>query len=344
MDSIRVGVIGAGANTRDRHIPGLQAIDGVTVAGVVNRSRESSQRVADQFGIGKVYDDWPEVIADPEIDAIVIGTWPYLHCRATVAALEAGKHVMCEARMARNVAEAEQMLAAAQANPGLTAQIVPSPMTLRVDATVKRLIAEEYLGTLLAAEIRAGGGFLDRNAPLHWRQDFDLSGYNIMSLGIWYEALMRWVGEATRVMAAGQTYVPMRRDPASGTLRATRIPEHLNVIADMACGAQASFTISTAAGLMDATGAWLYGERGTLHIDGDRLYGGRRGDSALAEISIPAAVAGRWRVEEEFVNAIRGQETITHTDFETGAKYMHFTEAVTHSMQRGAAVSLPLAR
>jgi predicted dehydrogenase len=165
-----------------------------------------------------------------------------------------------------------------------------------------------------------------------------------MSLGIWYEALMRWVGEATRVLADGKTYVPLRRDPESGAMRAARIPEHLNVIADMACGAQAQITISSVAGLMGATGAWLYGSRGTLHIDGDRLYGGRRGDSALAEISIPAEAAGRWRVEEEFVNAIRGQEIITHTDFETGAKYMHFTEAVTHSMQSGQAVSLPLAR
>ena len=60
---IKVGIIGAGNNTRVRHIPGLQAIDGVEIVSVCNRSRESSQRVADQFNIPKVYDDWRELVA-----------------------------------------------------------------------------------------------------------------------------------------------------------------------------------------------------------------------------------------------------------------------------------------
>ena len=54
-------------------------------------------------------------MADPDIDAIVIGTWPYLHCPITLAALEAGKHVLTEARMSMNAAEAHRMLAAAAA-------------------------------------------------------------------------------------------------------------------------------------------------------------------------------------------------------------------------------------
>ena len=56
----------------------------------------------------------------------------------------------------------------------------------------------------------------------------------------------------------------------------------------------------------------------------------------------PADEAGGWRVEEEFISAIRGQEEITHTDFATGVKYMEFTEAVHRSRRSGAAVSLPL--
>jgi hypothetical protein len=47
-------------------------------------------------------------------------------------------------------------------------------------------------------------------------------------------------------------------------------------------------------------------------------------------------------VEEEFINAIRGQEEITHTSFEDGVKYMEFTEAVTRSMQEGRVIALPL--
>ena len=60
--AIRIGVIGAGNNTRVRHIPGLRAIDGVEVVSVCNRSRESSQRVAEALAIPQVYDDWRELI------------------------------------------------------------------------------------------------------------------------------------------------------------------------------------------------------------------------------------------------------------------------------------------
>ncbi len=341
QDTIRVGVIGAGGNTTSRHIPGLQAIDGVEIVGVCNRSQESSQRVADQFGIPKTYVGWQEAIADRDTNAIVIGTWPYMHCRATIAALEADKHVMCEARMAMNAREAHKMREVSRQKTHLIAQIVPSPMTLRVDKTIQRLIAEGYIGDVLALEARAGGAFLDSEAPLQWRQDFDLSGLNIMSMGIWYEALIRWVGEATRIMAMGKTFIKMRPD-ADGVMRSVRIPEHIDVVGDLECGAQLHIQVSNVAGLAGAPEVFVFGSNGTLRFSGNRLYGGQKDDTELTEIDIPDSEAGGWRVEEEFVNAIRGEEVITHTDFETGVKYMEFTEAVTLSMQSGTAITLPL--
>ena len=341
QDTIKVGVIGAGGNTKSRHIPGLQAIEGVEIVGVCNRSLESSQRVADEFGIPKTYGNWQDAIADADTHAIVIGTWPYMHCRATIAALEADKHVMCEARMAMNAREAHKMREVARQKTHLIAQIVPSPMTLRADNTIKRLIADGYIGDVLAVEARAGGAFLDSEAPLQWRQDFDLSGLNIMSMGIWYEALIRWVGEATRIMAMGKTFVKMRPD-ADGVMRAVRIPEHIDVVGDLECGAQLHIQVSNVAGLAGAPEVYVFGSNGTLRFSGNQLYGGQKADTELTEIDIPDSEAGAWRVEEEFVNAIRGEEVITHTDFETGVKYMEFTEAVTLSMQSGTAITLPL--
>lgn len=340
---IRVGIVGAGRNTRLRHIPGLRAMAGVELISVCNRSRASSERVAEQFNIPQVYDHWWELVAAPDTDAIVIGTWPHMHHPVTLAALAAGKHVLCEARLARTAGEAKEMLAASQANPHLVTQVVPSPFTLHVDRTVRRLLAQGYLGDLLAIEVRAtGDAFLDPTAPLHWRQDFDLSGYNVLSLGIWYETVLRWVGEATRVMALGQTFVTMRRDPETNVLRSVRVPEHINVIADMACGAQASFLISSIAALGGPNAAYLYGSEGTLRFSQGKLYGGQRGDVALEEIAIRPEERGDWRVEAEFVNAIRGVESITYTRFDDGVKYMEFTEAAARSMAEGRAVPLPL--
>ena len=84
----------------------------------------------------------------------MIGTWPYLHCPVTLAALAAGKHVLTEARMAMNAAEAHRMLAAARAHPELTCMVVPSPFTFAIDAAIAQRVTDGYLGELIAVDIR----------------------------------------------------------------------------------------------------------------------------------------------------------------------------------------------
>ena len=341
QDNIRVGIIGAGANTRDRHIPGLQAIEGVEIVAVCNRSQESGERVAQRFGIERACTNWQEIVHAADINAVVIGTWPYMHRLVTVAALEADKHVMCEARMAMNASEAHCMYDALRSRPHLVAQIVPSPLSLRVDRTIQRLIRDGWLGDVLVVDIHDGGAFIDKDNTMHWRHNMDLSGLNVISIGIWYEAMLRWVGEATSVVAKGKTFTPMRLDE-EGRLTGVRIPDHIDIIADMACGGQAHIQVSNVTGFGEPASATIYGSEGTLRFSEDILTGGRRGDDGLSEIEVPAHEAGGWRVEEEFISAIRGHEEITHTDFRTGVKYMEFTEAVYRSRRSGAAVDLPL--
>ncbi|MFQ5882973.1 MAG: Gfo/Idh/MocA family protein [Candidatus Methylomirabilales bacterium] len=343
-ETIRVGIVGAGANTRLKHIPGFKAIAGVEVVSVANRSRESGERAAREFGIPKVYDHWLELVEADDTDAICIGTWPSLHCPVTVAALENDKHVLCEARMAMNAAEAHAMLEAARQHPHLITQVVAAPHTLTVDRTIQELIADGYVGELLAVEVRGlQPTFVDRESPLHWRHDADLSGLNTLTMGIWYEALMRWVGPASRVMAVTKVCVPQRKD-GSGGLRWVTVPDHVDIIAHLACGASAHLRFSTVTGLAPANEAWLFGTEGTLRLDTAtlKLYGGRRGDTELKEIGIPKEKQVGWRVEEEFINAIRGQEQVIRTSFEDGVRYMEFTEAVIRSAQSGQAISLPL--
>lgn len=354
-DTIRVGVIGAGANTRKRHIPGLQAQEGVEVVAVANRTSASGQRVAEEFDIAAVYDDWMEIIEDDDIDAVCIGTWPYMHCPLTLAALDADQHVLVEARMAMNSVEAHAMLEASKANPGLVSQIVPAPHTLSVDRTMIDLISDGYIGDLISikAQVANGSTFPDREAPLHWRHDRDLSGNNVMTMGIWYEALMRWVGPATEVAAMGQVVVTHRND-SDGRRRATTIPDHLDILCKMAAGGQANISVTTVSGLMPGPALTLsiHGTEGTLYLaETDfndpaapalELMGGRRGDAELKRIEIPEEKRGGWRVEEEFINAIRGVEPITHTTFTDGVKYMEFTDALSFSMRTGETIKLPL--
>ncbi|MEW5977380.1 MAG: Gfo/Idh/MocA family oxidoreductase [Acidobacteriota bacterium] len=341
-DVLRIGIVGAGANTKARHVPRLRAQKNVEIVGVCNRTVESSTRAAADLGIPKVFRNWRELVESPEIDAVLIGTWPYLHCPVTLTALDAGKHVLTEARMAMNAGEARLMLERSRQRPHLMTQVVPSPFTLKVDRTVQKLLAEGYLGTLLALDVRANSpDLVDRNAPLHWRQDRDLSGLNILTMGIWYEAIVRWVGEAQNVMATAQTVVRSRRD-ATGRLRSIAVPDHVDILASMVCGAQARFQFSGVTGFSPAPEVWLYGTEGTLRfkLAGESLLGARRGEPELKEIAISTELAGGWRVEEEFVNAVRGQERVQLTTFEDGLKYMQFTEAVNRSVSTRSSVTV----
>src|SRR5687767_6171224 len=249
-DTIRVGVVGAGGNTRLHHIPKLKKIDGVEIVTVANRSRASSEKVAQEFGIPRVHERWQELVSDPGIDAVVIGTWPYMHAPITLAALDAGKHVLTEARIAMNAAEARQMLAASRAKPNLVTQVVPGPPTFAVDPMVMQLLGEGYIGELQSIDLRVPSGFLNRDAPMHWRMDRDFSGVNIMSMGIWYESIARWVGHATAVMARTRLAVPYRVDAERGERRAVTVPDHVEVIADLANGAIARMHWSGVAGFM----------------------------------------------------------------------------------------------
>lgn len=343
---VRVGIVGAGANTRTRHIPGFRKIPGVEIVGVVNRTPESSNRVAQEFDIPRTYETWQKLVEAPEIDAVMIGTWPNLHCEITCAALSAGKHVLTEARMARNADEAHRMLQAAQARPELVAQIVPSPFGLRELDLVQGWIDDGVLGQLRElVVIGANDMFCDPSQPLHWRQDRQLSGLNTLTMGILHETAMRWTPPVRQVFSQAAIFESTRPNPDTSGDVAVTVPDSLQVVTEMEGGARGIYHLSAVARFGPGMQLHFYGSTGTLKIEWTphhKLLLGREGDAALQEVSIPADKAGGWRVEAEFIGAIRGEEQVRLTDFETGVRYMEFTEAVARSAHSGRPVELPL--
>ena len=154
---------------------------------------------------------------------------------------------------------------------------------------------------------------------------------------------MRWFGPAATVTSLGRVHVTTRKDDA-GNNKFITIPDHVEILCEMFSGPIMRMRLSTVTGLAPAPGVWIFGTEGTLHLNAPdmTLRGGRKGDSELSAIDIPQNKQGAWRVEEELINAIRGLEPVTHTNFDDGVKYMEFTEAVTRSMQSGQKISLPL--
>jgi predicted dehydrogenase len=350
---LRVGLIGAGANTRLRHIPGLRALPDVTLAAVCNRRPESTRAVAREYDIPRTYSHWEELVADPNVDAVVIGTWPYLHCPITLAALAAGKHVLTEARLSMNAAEAHRMLQASAQHPSLVTQVVPSPFGLKGHDVMLGLIEEGYLGELREIQVVARSAALaDPAAPLSWRQDAALSGYNMLTLGIVHETMLRWALPPVCVQAQVHAFLATRIDPESGVRRPVGTPDSVQVLAILQGGARATYSVSGVTPFGQDMSIALYGSEGVLCYDllNDRIlgasdWGGRKAATAreLEEIPIPPEKAREWRVEADFVEAIRWGAPVELTDFATGVAYMEFTEAVARSAASGESVELPLA-
>jgi predicted dehydrogenase len=345
VSSIRIGVVGLGGNTRLRHVPGFRACQDVEIVGVCNRRTESTRAAAAEFGIPKTYERWEDLVGDPAIDAVMIGTWPYLHRDIAITALDAGKHVLTEARMARNATEAREMFAASQQHPELVAQIVPSPFGLRVHRTVKDLLVEGFLGQLREVVVLGiNNAVADPVLPLHWRQSAEFSGLNMLALGILHETLVRWIPDPTRVVAQTQVFIPTRHDPATGRAERVGTPDSVQILTEIPGDARGIYHLSGAVHHGPGMQIHLYGSDGTLRYSfdsEDRVSVGRRDEPSLHELEIPQEKAGGWRVEEEFINAIRGLEPVQFTDFASGVRYMEFTEAVANSAASGRAVELP---
>lgn len=343
---IRIGIVGAGEIVRNRHIPGFRALPGVRIAGVCNRRRESSNRVAREFDIPRIFDSWEHLVDSDEIDAVLIGAWPYLHCPVTLAALDSGKHVLTQARMAMNAREAQRMLEKSLEHPGLVAMVAPSPYGLTGDRLVRKLIDEGVLGRSLR-ELHVTGwssNLADRRTPLHWRQVTKYSGFNMLNLGILHETALRWTAPPIRVHAHASRFVLKRMDPETGERTRVGTPDSVQVISNQEDGSVGVYRISGVLWHERGNRIALYGSAGTLVYDltRDEILVGKAGEDALRPLSIPDDLRGGWRVEAEFIEAIREGKPVTHTDFATGVRTMQFTEAVARSSRHQEPVDLPL--
>jgi len=342
--SLRIGIVGAGQVTRTRHIPGFRAIPGVELIGVCNSRRESTVRVAREYGIPKAYGNWEELVHDPDIDAVVIGAWPYLHCPLTLAALDAGKHVLTQARMAMNAREAQRMLDRSREAAGQVAMIVPSPYGLIGEAFFRSLIADGFVGPLRELHVDSlNGDLADPDTPITWRQKTRYSGFNMLSVGIVYETVLRWVAPASRVLAYASKVIGTRFDPESGKVARVGTPDSVQVLTTQHDGSQGVYRFSGVLWHERSMSVALYGADGTLIYDllRDEIRGAKRG-AALHQLPIPDGTQRGWNVEADFVAAIRGERPVTHTDFATGVHYMQFTEAVARSSRHQTPVTLPL--
>src|SRR5438309_3740032 len=135
---LRMGIVGAGNIVRTRHLPALKKKPDVEIVAVSNSTYESSEKfVKEECPHATPMANWADLLALPDLDIIWIGTPPYMHSAVTISALEAGKHVFCQARMSMDLAEAEEMHAASKRCPQLVTVLCAAPCRRRAERRVE---------------------------------------------------------------------------------------------------------------------------------------------------------------------------------------------------------------
>jgi predicted dehydrogenase len=342
-DTLRIGFVGAGGIVRQRHVPGLSKLDNVQFAAVVNSTPESTAAAAEEYGIRQTFGHWEELVNSDGVDVVWIGTHPNTHRPITEAALAAGKHVFCQARMAPSYADAKAMYQAASASDRTT-MLCPPPHYMAGDRVIRRLLHQGAIGQPYNVVIQSySPAYVDPSAPVHWRQSRAISGVNTLDLGMLIEVQQRWLGYARRVTAMDQTATTQRPASRYGDGQVER-PDTVSAIAELENGALCTWLHSGLA--RHAAGGnrfEIYGSEGVIRYlqSGDRILYGRSVDSEMSEVPIAPDERREWTVETDFVDAVRAGRKWVEPSFWDGLKYIEFTEAIDRSAATGQAVTLP---
>src|SRR3989442_2831963 len=291
---LRIGIVGAGNIVRTRHLPALQRHAEVEIVAVSSSTYESAEKFcSENVPQATPMQNWADLLALHDLDIIWIGTPPYMHSAVTISALEAGKHVFCQARMSMDLAEAEEMLAASKRYPELVTMLCPPPMGMRADLLVKKLLAENYIGQPHHVRLQSfTSSYLNPDAPAHWRQRIEISGLNVLTLGIYVEVLQRWLGDITGVFARGKI-IHLNRQGYE-----VIIPDLLTVLCSFDNGAEGVLEFSGVDAMAPGDRLEIYGSAGTLIYDfgSDVVQVGKLGDRALHVVDLPPELEGRCRV------------------------------------------------
>ena len=168
MKTLRWGLIGCGDIARKRVAPALRAAPGSELLAVSRANFELAESFAREFEAKKWYQDWRELCGDAELDAVYIATPVHLHAAQAIAALEAGKHVLCEKPMALNVEECDRMIAAARAS-NVKFGVAYYRHFYPVVERIKSILEAGEIGEPVVAQINAFEWFQpEQNHPRHW--------------------------------------------------------------------------------------------------------------------------------------------------------------------------------
>ena len=350
---VGVGVIGTGFGAK-YHIPLWNLTPGVQVVAVCSRDAGRVQEIAAQFGIPHPVTDYRELATLPDVDLVDVVTPPFLHYPATIAAIDADKHVLCEKPMAMDAAQGWDMYQRAKAKGiihlvNFHSRITPSLVEMH------RLITDGYIGSLIhvyskyftdwvrISEGRRPGWKFQKATGGGW-----LGGYGSHMI----DALRFLFGNVISVNAQMETVMKERLVRDADTPITSDTEDTFVLLLRFASGSLGTAVSSAVIAMGDAPLRFeceAHGTEGTLVLNGNTLLGGRKGQKRLEELpvstydslmvppesSIPAMSLWFQRI----VEALREGRQIS-PNFEDGWRCQQIMDAAQQSAAEGTRVPI----
>jgi predicted dehydrogenase len=246
--TVRWGVISTAVIATEKVIPGIKRSKRGEMVAIASRDLERARRAAAALGIPRAYGSYEELLADPDIDAVYNPLPNDLHVSWTIAAAEAGKHVLCEKPIGMDAGDADRLRGAAARRHIMEAFMVRfHPQWLRA----RDIIRSGAVGELRAVQVFFA---YDNRDPANIRNRPEHGGGALLDIGCYGIVAGRFSFEAEPVRVTAL----VDRDPVFATDRLS------SVLADFGGGRQLAFTVSTQ--LAQHQRVTLAGTRGRIEI------------------------------------------------------------------------------
>lgn len=354
---IGIGVIGTGFARRVQ-IPAFLACENTVIASVASGSFENARAAAEECGAAHFTADWRETIARDDVDLVCITTPPNLHSEMTLAAIEHGKHILCEKPMAMNVAEAEEMAAAASGKPLLA--LIDHELRFQPGRQVAfKMLRDGVIGKVRHTKfIFQAPHRGDPNIPWNWWSDASVGGGALGAIASHIIDSFHWFlgTDISSVICQLQTHVKQRQT-FDGTLRDVTSDDEANMLlrfadSDLTTDATGLVSVSMTEYPKYKNRLEFYGSDGAMRIDhiGD-VYIAKADEDDWKQVDVPLTAnipgvadtgfaRGFMDLAPKIITAVRnGERIIEHAaTFADGLRVQRVLDAARRSDASGSAV------
>ncbi len=351
----RVGVIGVGFGVAV-HIPAYRA-EGFEITAICARTPEKVNQAAMDLEIPNVFTDYHDLIASDHVDIVAVVTPPISHTEPTLAAIAAGKHVICEKPFAMNISDAKAMYdAASKAN--ITAMVAHEFRYTPQRLQARSLLEQGYIGDPQTVYTQANFA-LNRgvSSPMTWQARLESGGGALGAIGSHFlDSIRWWVGDIIEISASLQTLRPERTD-ASGSITLADADDSFVINMKFANGALGSLAYTAASPVMLGARTIIEGSDGVLVLpqagvnptSAEVVHGAKAGEE-VAPLPRPAAfdplpddsdrrIPAFRRLVRDFDRGLKEGTSFT-PNFADGFAVQAILDAVRESSATGKAVAV----